>query len=236
MKRSQREKERQTGRQRQAQTAEVQKQRHKDKGKQGVYEDWVRMSSLNAFCYFHAIDANAKIVFFRIMFQPRYCRWISDRRGMWESTHTCITFKRNQPSHNTFCLANRRVQNINTKLSIMLSVYELFLKTKTKKFRSTGRIFKTLFWYYSQFLIFVVLVTDSGTGCIQQPQVFYVLCAVRATTLVSHTSAACSVTSPEEQDQRGRRKPWGQLWHLTVCVLYSPSSQSLSSSRTNVKF
>ena len=176
MKRSQREKERQTGRQRQTkqqrqtQTAEVQKQRHKDKGKQGVYEDWVHISSLNAFCYFHAIDANAMIVFFRIMFQPRYCRWISDRRGMWESTHMCITFKRNQPSH-TVCLANRRVQNINTKSSIMLSVYELFLP---KKFRSTGRIFKTLFWYYSQFLIFVALVTDSGTGCIQQRQVFYV--------------------------------------------------------------
>ena len=135
MKRSQWEKERQTGRQRQTkqqrqtQTAEVQKQRHRDKGKQGVNEDWVRMSSLNAFCYFNAIDANAMIVFFRIMFQPRYCRWISDRRGMWESTHTCITFKRNQPSH-TFCLANRRVQNINTKLSIMLSVYELFLQKK----------------------------------------------------------------------------------------------------------
>ena len=54
--------------------AEVQKQRHRDKGKQGVNEDWVRMSSFNAFCYFNAIDANAMIVFFRIMFQLRYCR------------------------------------------------------------------------------------------------------------------------------------------------------------------
>ena len=101
-------------------------------------------------------------------------------------------------------------------------------------------VLKRSFDNYSQFLIFVALVTDSGTGCIQQRQVFYVFRVVRATTLVSHTSAACSVTSPEEQVQRPEKVVRPAVTYLTVCVLYSPVSPShrrgrLSNSNSKLK-